>query len=189
MATPTYQFTCEWCQKNVVLTSKAASKAKRRGRRFCSMSCANSWRNRQKADRAREEKLNSFNEKVEPVIPGTKLIPLDKGKVAIIDESDYEEMSKYTWYAFSHRNNTHYAASRTGGGHRNGVFHLMHRLIAVRVLGRELRRDEIVHHIDGNPLNNRKSNLLVCSISYHSWLHRKIQDRKQQVKEETREAA
>ena len=189
MATTTYQFTCEWCQKNVFLTGRAAYEAKRRGRRFCSMSCANSWRNRQKADRAREEKLNSFNEKVEPVIPGTKLIPLDKGKVAIIDESDYEEISKYTWYAFPGRNNTYYTASRTGAGYRNGVFALMHRLIAVRVLGRELRRDEIVHHIDGNPLNNRKNNLLVCSISYHSWLHREIQDRNQQVERATREAA
>jgi len=188
MATTTHQFTCEWCQKNVFLTGKAASKAKRRKRRFCSSPCANNWIIGE-AKKARREKYKRFNDKVEPVILGTKLIPLDKAKVAIVDEGDYEEVSKYTWYAFPGRNNTYYTASRTGAGYRNGVFALMHRLIAVRVLGRELRRDEIVHHIDGNPLNNRKNNLLVCSISYHSWLHREIQDRNQQVERATREAA
>jgi hypothetical protein len=173
MATTTHQFTCEWCQKNVFLTGKAASKAKRRKRRFCSSPCANNWIIGE-AKKARREKYKRFNDKVEPVILGTKLIPLDKAKVAIV---------------FPGRDDTFYAASRTGSGSRNIPFALMHRLIAARVLGRDLRRDEIVHHIDGNPLNNRKNNLLVCSISYHSWLHREIQDRNQQVERATREAA
>ena len=188
MATTTHQFTCEWCQKNVFLTGKAASKAKRRKRRFCSSPCANNWIIGE-AKKARREKYKRFNDKVEPVILGTKLIPLDKAKVAIVDEADYEQLSQHTWYAFPGRDDTFYAASRTGSGSRNIPFALMHRLIAARVLGRDLRRDEIVHHIDGNPLNNRKNNLLLCSISYHSWLHRKIHDRNQQVERATREAA
>ena len=36
-----------------------------------------------------------------------------------------------------------------------------HRLIAERSLGRKLRRDEVVHHIDGDPLNNAAENLQV----------------------------
>jgi hypothetical protein len=39
MATTTHQFTCEWCQKYVALTGRAASKAKRRKQRFCSSKC------------------------------------------------------------------------------------------------------------------------------------------------------
>ena len=39
MATATYEFTCEWCQKNLVLKGRAASKAKRREQRFCSGKC------------------------------------------------------------------------------------------------------------------------------------------------------
>ena len=46
-----------------------------------------------------------------------------------------------------------------------------HVLIAENVLGRPLRRDECVHHINGDKLDNRNCNLLICSRSYHTWLH------------------
>lgn len=36
-----------------------------------------------------------------------------------------------------------------------------HRLVAEQVLGRYLTKEEIVHHIDGNPTNNQPSNLEV----------------------------
>jgi hypothetical protein len=34
-----------------------------------------------------------------------------------------------------------------------------HRLVMERLIGRYLRRTEVVHHIDGNPLNNAPNNL------------------------------
>jgi hypothetical protein len=43
-----------------------------------------------------------------------------------------------------------------------------HRLIAERMIGRELRADEDVHHIDGNKQNNDPSNLQVLSHAEHS---------------------
>lgn len=46
-----------------------------------------------------------------------------------------------------------------------------HVLKVEKILGRRLNRDECVHHIDGDRLNNENSNLLVCNRGYHQWLH------------------
>lgn len=47
-----------------------------------------------------------------------------------------------------------------------------HRVIAEKTIGRKLRPGEVVHHIDGNPLNNRPENLQVCaSIAEHLAIH------------------
>lgn|SRR5699024_905728 len=48
---------------------------------------------------------------------------------------------------------------------------LEHRMIMSNELGRPLSDEEIVHHIDGNKLNNRISNLEVMDRSSHSSLH------------------
>lgn len=49
-----------------------------------------------------------------------------------------------------------------------------HRKIAEKVLGRPLKRNECVHHIDGDKTNNKNSNLLICTVKYHAELHSKM---------------
>lgn len=53
----------------------------------------------------------------------------------------------------------------------NGICRREHVHIAEKVLGRPLKSGECVHHIDGNKTNNKHSNLLICTKSYHIWLH------------------
>ena len=46
--------------------------------------------------------------------------------------------------------------------------------IAERVLGRKLKKAEVVHHINGDKTDNRNCNLLICSQQYHIQLHHRM---------------
>lgn len=57
-----------------------------------------------------------------------------------------------------------------------------HDAIAERVLGRPLKTfgaghpdNEVVHHVDGNKKNNAPANLLICTHSYHTALHARLE--------------
>lgn len=52
-----------------------------------------------------------------------------------------------------------------------GVFRPVHRIMAEKLLGRELSSSEEVHHIDGNHFNNTYENLEVYEACYHKSLH------------------
>lgn len=46
-----------------------------------------------------------------------------------------------------------------------------HRHVMEQAIGRPLTADEVVHHMDGNPVNNALSNLMLLSNSEHGRLH------------------
>lgn len=48
---------------------------------------------------------------------------------------------------------------------------LEHRLVMSRVLGRTLRADEHIHHIDENPVNNAPENLMIVTPEEHRRIH------------------
>jgi hypothetical protein len=83
-------------------------------------------------------------------------IPLGNGRFATVDAADYEELSKYKWYAVR-KGVSVYAARRKGG---RIVF--MHREIMTPPKG------YVVDHIDHNTLNNRRCNLRVCTNEQNS---------------------
>lgn len=52
---------------------------------------------------------------------------------------------------------------------------LVHRTIGEKIIGRPLKRNEVVHHKNNDGLDNRRCNLEVMTISEHMKLH--YQDR------------
>lgn len=80
-------------------------------------------------------------------------VTLSTGQVAIVDEADLERLRPYRWHGEQWRSDgSWYAATY----HRHGRI-TMHRLLL------DARPGEIIDHINGNGLDNRRSNLRLCS--------------------------
>jgi hypothetical protein len=88
-----------------------------------------------------------------------KEIPLNKGYVALVDDSDYEELSKRRWFVHGPSDNN-YAVTTTGTG---GKHVYMHRLL-LPCDDPGLQPD----HINGNRLDNRRSNLRLATRSQNN---------------------
>lgn len=88
-------------------------------------------------------------------------IPLNYGKFALIDDEDYNRVSRKTWtYTPSKSGYTGYAQHTKKLPVINHVICLgMHRL----VMGLPIGDDREVDHRDGNGLNNQKHNLRICT--------------------------
>ena len=84
-----------------------------------------------------------------------KEIPLTQEKVALVDDEDFEQLSQFKWYAIR-MGRLIYAAhqQRVFSGYSGQRLLLMHS----QILKRHSNAVE-VDHIDGNGLNNIRSNL------------------------------
>ncbi len=50
-----------------------------------------------------------------------------------------------------------------------------HTLIAEKALGKKLPKGVVVHHVNEIKTDNRNSNLLICTITYHRLIHTRIE--------------
>lgn len=89
---------------------------------------------------------------------------------SFIDKNMEVDLSQRSKYKSKRRPVKRYVQVSMGYRNKSGHLHYgyAHRLEMEKHLGRKLRRDEVVHHIDGNSQNNDINNLQLMSFSEHS---------------------
>jgi hypothetical protein len=97
----------------------------------------------------------------------TKLIPLRnrKGETianAIIDDADFDRLSKHKWFRRPYPNNRVYAGTLSD---RKGSYTLMHQMILVTPPG------FMIDHRNGNGLDNTRLNIRICTRSQNGQNH------------------
>lgn len=130
--------TCTYCGQDF---ERRPGRIKKGSRPYCSSECRELDKKRPPVDNG----------------DGTATITLTKGFVAIIDSEDIGKVAGFTWYASHSSGGVHYAKAHM----RDGRNEYLHRLL----LGLP---DAEIDHIDGNPLNNRRSNLRLATSSQNS---------------------
>ena len=88
-----------------------------------------------------------------PKSQAPRLIPLTRGKFAVVDPEDYPNLSQFTWFAEGGPK-TYYAVRK-----QNGKSIKMHRQIT------NAPDHLVVDHIDHNGLNNQRSNLRLATFT------------------------
>jgi len=83
-----------------------------------------------------------------------------EGKFSEIDDIDFDMVSKYKWYLYYFKTSSNYYIKR--GFKINGKWKTiyLHKYI--------MNVDTAIDHVDGNTLNNKRSNLRVCTHSGNS---------------------
>jgi len=95
-----------------------------------------------------------------------KYIRLTQGKFAKVDDEDFVWLNKYKWCAVKMRRN--YYATRNVKVDKNWKILYMHILIIQKYWGLFIGRGKLSDHIDGNGLNNVKTNLRLCDYSQNA---------------------
>jgi len=96
-----------------------------------------------------------------------KEIKLTKGQVALVDDEDFERVSKYKWYAGWHPRPQSFTARRTNREDSKRTKIFMHRQIMNAPPGKQ------VDHRNHDTLDNRKANLRICTSAENNRNQRK----------------
>lgn len=100
----------------------------------------------------------------------SKEIPLTKGYVAIVDDDDYEMLSALKWRVFVSPRSTSPYAVRSHHLGCVGDSPFMHR----QIMGLRIGDKQQVDHINGDGLDNRRSNLRLASARQNMSNRRKL---------------
>lgn len=98
---------------------------------------------------------------------GYKRIKLTRGKVAIVDEDDFERLCGYSWH-YEGSSKKQYASRKI---YVKGTYKIGKKQKTIRmhtdVMGVP-PKGYVIDHINGNSLDNRKSNLRICLFSQNA---------------------
>lgn len=100
-----------------------------------------------------------------------KRIQLTQGQFAIVDDDDYERLASFKWYAaWAHHTRSFYAVRHSTSVNGGSRTILMHREVVSAPDG------SLVDHINHCTLDNRHSNLRICSCAENTRNRRKRRD-------------
>lgn len=87
----------------------------------------------------------------------------------MVDDEDFEEIAKYRW-----------SLSANGYARRSFMCDgkLRHTYIHRQLLGLSYRDKMVIDHIDGDKLNNQRSNIRVCTVSSNMFNRGKLSNNK-----------
>lgn len=91
-----------------------------------------------------------------------KRIPLTQGKFAIVDDELYEWLNQWKWFA--QKDKYTYYAGRNVGKWPNQKMIFMHR----QILGLKYKDGKQTDHSNSNGLDNRQSNIRICTIAQNN---------------------
>ena len=91
--------------------------------------------------------------------------------VAQVDDCDYEKILNFKWRIALSRHGNIKGVTMTYRSICENTYHkfMLHSFILFG--GARIEEGKVIHHIDGNPLNNQRENLLVCTSEEHRKLH------------------
>ena len=96
-------------------------------------------------------------------------IQLTQGKTAVVDDEMFQILNQYRWYV-GRQHRQWYAMRAIKWNGKNKTIYMHH-----CVLGYPLNKN-VIDHIDGNGLNNQRSNLRMVNQTENKWNSQKQQD-------------
>lgn len=95
-------------------------------------------------------------------------ISLTQGKYALVDDEDFEKVSKLKWFAYKNGNFFYARHSARHSENKKSQYKLLHRFIM-----KARSKKKFVDHINGNGLDNRRKNLRIVTHQQNTWNRQK----------------
>jgi len=95
-------------------------------------------------------------------------IAISKNRWALIDDEDIEKCSEYRWHVLAMGKSKHEYIT----GYKQRCYKQPRIRLHRFILGLAKEDERVVHHINGDTLDNRKVNLQIMTRSEHSKLQR-----------------